>query len=344
MKALEGQGNPQVVNQLLDEKLDAPVTVTPPRFHCRMDDAGRTPSDNEPTSAVSCAERAARRLARRTGARTPGFGCRRSPGASGTGCGVVCFLVCSGSSVHPSRSGSCRWRRRCGPVTALWSRTGRRRACWGIEGARRAQGRALGAAPRNPRHGLVAVHRGRASIAPIARRRARSRSPTPVARSSTCRHGWRTTGCSPRWRARSGATSCTPERCSVRAWTRLRGSGRPGRGAARRSCSRARARTCPRVACSKAKVWLLLQPVAAAAARRASTGSSLPGGRYRLDFAWPEQQARTRSATAGSTMAPRSAFAPDRARSPRWSAAAMAGPAGHLARMHAGAASVSCAG
>ena len=46
MKALQGRGNPQVVNQLLDEKL-ARITVTPHRFHCRMAAAERTPSDNE---------------------------------------------------------------------------------------------------------------------------------------------------------------------------------------------------------------------------------------------------------------------------------------------------------
>ena len=47
MKALKGSGNPQVVNQLLDQKLDRRITVTPHRFHCRMDDAGRAQPDNE---------------------------------------------------------------------------------------------------------------------------------------------------------------------------------------------------------------------------------------------------------------------------------------------------------
>jgi very-short-patch-repair endonuclease len=110
---------------------------------------------------------------------------------------------------------------------------------------------------------------------------------------------------------------CTPERLLIRAEV-LRESGRPGAG-----------RLAELLACRgagpalesalEAKVWLLVQRSGLPLPRR-QFWVSLPGGRYRLDFAWPEQKIGI-ECDGWEHHGRRSAFERDRARLAEFAAA-----------------------
>lgn len=111
----------------------------------------------------------------------------------------------------------------------------------------------------------------------------------------------------------------TPERLLVRAEI-LRRSGRPGAGRLAGLLA-GRAEVAPLESALEARVWLLVQRTGLPLPQR-QFWVSLPGGRYRLDFAWPEQRVAL-ECDGWEHHGRRSAFAPDRARlselaSARW--------------------------
>ena len=230
----------------------------------------------------------------------------------------------------PASTPSPRWRRRSGPETTPWCRTRpqRRRGGSRARASERSSSgcRRRGTAPRADRR------------APRSRDRSgRSRRAGPDPAHDSRPHTHRPLGadggrsrCSPRWRALFRAKLCTPERLAVRV-DALRTSGRPGAG---RLAALLASRAGPALESAlEAKVWLLFV-AAAYRFRSGSTGSRLPGGRYRLDFAWPEQQGRPRVRRLG---APRRASGV-RSRSGtarRVRRCALAGAARHLGRLHA---------
>jgi very-short-patch-repair endonuclease len=110
---------------------------------------------------------------------------------------------------------------------------------------------------------------------------------------------------------------CTPERLLVRAHI-LRNSGRPGAGRladllADRGAAPALESTL------EAKVWLLVRRSGVPVPQR-QYWVSLPGGRYRLDFAWPEQKVGL-ECDGWEHHGRHSAFSPDRARLAEFAAA-----------------------
>jgi very-short-patch-repair endonuclease len=107
-----------------------------------------------------------------------------------------------------------------------------------------------------------------------------------------------------------------PDRLLVRAEA-LRKSGRPGAG---RLVELLRDRSGPALESAlEAKVWLLLQQSMLPLPRR-QFWVVLPGGRYRLDFAWPEHRVAL-ECDGWEHHGRRSAFAPDRARLAEFAAA-----------------------
>jgi very-short-patch-repair endonuclease len=109
---------------------------------------------------------------------------------------------------------------------------------------------------------------------------------------------------------------CTPERLAVRAEA-LRKSGRPGAGRLAELLAGRSGR--PLESALEAKVWLLVQRSGLPLPRR-QHWVSLPGGRYRLDFAWPEQKVGL-ECDGWEHHGRRGAFAPDRARLAEFAAA-----------------------
>jgi very-short-patch-repair endonuclease len=109
----------------------------------------------------------------------------------------------------------------------------------------------------------------------------------------------------------------TPERLSARA-DALRKSGRPGAGRLAELLA-GRGRDPALESALEAKVWLLLQRSGLPLPRR-QTWVSLPGGRYRLDFAWPEQRVGL-ECDGWEHHGAKSAFVADRARLAEFGAA-----------------------
>ncbi len=110
---------------------------------------------------------------------------------------------------------------------------------------------------------------------------------------------------------------CTPERLLRRAEV-LRKSGRPGVG--RLADLLADRGAVPALESTlEAKVWLLVERSGVPVPRR-QFWVSLPGGRYRLDFAWPEQKVGL-ECDGWEHHGTRSAFSPDRARLAEFAAA-----------------------
>jgi len=109
----------------------------------------------------------------------------------------------------------------------------------------------------------------------------------------------------------------TPERLGVRVET-LRRSGRPGAG--RLADLLAAREPGPALESAlEAKVWLLLRRSGLPLPRR-QFWVSLPGGRYRLDFAWPEQRVGL-ECDGWEHHGTRAAFVDDRARLAEFAAA-----------------------
>jgi very-short-patch-repair endonuclease len=108
----------------------------------------------------------------------------------------------------------------------------------------------------------------------------------------------------------------TPDRLAVRAEI-LRNSGRPGAG---RLVELLRDRSGAALESTlEAKVWLLIRRSGLPLPKR-QCWVSLPGGRYRLDFAWPERRIGL-ECDGWEHHGAKSAFAPDRARLAEFGAA-----------------------
>jgi very-short-patch-repair endonuclease len=211
--------------------------------------------------------------------------------------------------------GSAASLRRSAMAAALWAgdgsvvSLGTAGVLWGIEGARSPKGELWVPLPRDPRHHLVVVHRG--SRVDRADRTTLGAIPitTPVrtlidlsARMeddqllSAMEHAIR-------------RRLVSPQRLAARL-TALRSSGRPGAG---RLEDLLVARTGPSLESTlEAKVWLLVQRTGLPLPQR-QHWISLAGGRYRLDFAWPEHRVGL-ECDGWEHHGRRSAFVRDRAR------------------------------
>ena len=112
------------------------------------------------------------------------------------------------------------------------------------------------------------------------------------------------------------AKLCSPERLAVRVDT-LRTSGRPGAG---RLAELLASRAGPALeSVLEAKLWLLIGRSRLPLPQR-QYWVSLPGGRYRLDFAWPEHKVGL-ECDGWEHHGARTAFDPDRARLAEFAAA-----------------------
>jgi very-short-patch-repair endonuclease len=186
----------------------------------------------------------------------------------------------------------------------------------GITGARERKVELWVPSPRNPRHPLIAVHRGPPIEGTDLDRRGR------IAVTSAVRT---LIDVSPRMEddrllnaveSAFRANLCTPERLGARV-EELRTSGRPGVG---RLADLLALRGGPALeSMLEAKLWLLLCRSGLPLPER-QYWVSLPGGRYRLDFAWPEPRVGL-ECDGWEHHGRRSAFAPDRARLAEFAAA-----------------------
>jgi very-short-patch-repair endonuclease len=179
----------------------------------------------------------------------------------------------------------------------------------GIDGARERKAEIWVPAPRNPRHALVHVHRGPL----IDDSDVELRGPIPVTSpvrtlidlSGRMEDDQLLHAVESAFRAKL----CTPERLSARV-EEMRTSGRPGAGRLADLLA-ARGRSALE-SMLEAKLWLLLCRSGLPLPER-QYWVSLPGGRYRLDFAWPEHRVGL-ECDGWEHHGRRSAFAPDRAR------------------------------
>ena len=207
--------------------------------------------------------------------------------------GARAAQACTASPGTCVRSRRRRWQRRSGPATAPSSRTATAATLWEIDGARAAQGRALGSGAAEP--ALTRLIACTAAPATRSRRshdaRGRSRSRRRSARSIDLSAGSRTIACSPRSedlfrreaRARPSGSARGSTRCATRVGPERGRLADAARRTRRRASTRVGARGEGRGCCSAER---------RCRSRSGSTGSSLPAGRYRLDFAWPDAQGR----------------------------------------------------
>ena len=182
-----------------------------------------------------------------------------------------------------------RWPRRCGPETGALVSHGTAGVLWGIDGVRGREDRALGAgAPepagasrrRSPRHPdrPGRSHHARPDpdhhAGPHADRRRRSPRGRPSARGDGERL--------------PGTTSVRPS-ASRRGSAALARLGSPRCRPARDARSSSRGDGRPLESRLEGKVWLLLSRSRLPRPHRQHWVTA-PGGRYRLDFAWPERK------------------------------------------------------
>ena len=187
---------------------------------------------------------------------------------------------------------------------------------WGIEGVRERKVELWVPSPRNPRHELVEAHRGTR----IDRADRTNRGSIPVTSpvrtlidlSARMEDDPLLAAVESAFRAKL----CTPDRLAVRVEV-LRTSGRPGAG--RLAEILAERSGPPLESVLEAKVWRLLHHTGLPLPQR-QHWVSLPGGRYRLDFAWPEHRVGL-ECDGWEHHGRRSAFAPDRARLAEFAAA-----------------------
>jgi very-short-patch-repair endonuclease len=187
---------------------------------------------------------------------------------------------------------------------------------WGIDGARERKVELWVPSPRNPRHELVEVHRGtridRADRTELGAIRVTTPIRTLIDLSARMEDDRLLAAMEGAFRAKL----CSPERLAVRVDT-LRTSGRPGAG---RLAELLAARTGPALeSVLEAKLWLLLRRSGLPLPQR-QYWVSLPGGRYRLDFAWPEHRVGL-ECDGWEHHGTRTAFDPDRARLAEFAAA-----------------------
>ena len=325
MQALRGPGQPPGRQPAPRPEARRRITVTPHRFHCRMDDARACSNRavNPPTRESPDRRRAVRRVLASAGTRcrvqrTPDTAAGR-PG----GVGTIRPAACTGSSASPAtRAAVGDGGRAVGRRRVRSSRTARPVCCGESTACRASRGRSSGCRRRsNPTSTGRHVHRGtrldradRDMLGPIP-------ITTPVAHAHrSVARAWRTIACSHAMERPFGADLVTPERLAARL-DALRKSGSTGCRPARPSSSPAAAGTRRSSRRWRRRCGCCCSVRGVAAAAPPDTGSSLPGGRYRLDFAWPERQRRRSSATVGSTTAAKSAFGTDRARLAEFGAA-----------------------
>ena len=132
----------------------------------------------------------------------------------------------------------------------------------------------------------------------------------------------------------------TPERLGARVEA-LRKSGRPGAGRLARAPERGRSGSALE-SVLEAKVWLLVRRCGVPLPRR-QFWVALPGGRYRLDFAWPDRQRRDRVRRLGASR-PSISIRARSCSSRGVRRGALADPAGHVERVHQRAGSASNGG
>ena len=163
MKALKGQGNPQVAQPAPRREARRRITVTPPRFHCRDDGRRANASATMNRELRRARDRAARRVQSRHRRSRPGcHDAARSP----DGCAVGRWERLLPARLPDRRrtvvdSTVARWPQPSGPATGRSSRTATAGVLWGIDGVR---GRARSSSGCR-RHGNLAseqvvVHRG----------------------------------------------------------------------------------------------------------------------------------------------------------------------------------------
>ena len=338
MQALAGPGQPPGRQPAPRREARRRITVTPRRFHCADDCRRANASATMNRELRRLADRAVRRrsVARRrssAGSRRRGdhpTGAQRRAGSGS----------CRSVYRHRRRtvvdSTDPRWPPRSGPATERSSRTAPP-ACSGA--SRGCEGARIELWVPSPRHPRVtnrsSCTAARGSIAPTARRSARSRSPLRSARSSTSR----SVGGRPPAR-RDGERLPAEARVRPSASRRARRAPRSRAdpapdGSARSSSARGDGR--PLESALEGKVWLLLQRTGLPLPAAPALGARLPGGRYRLDFAWPERKLGL-ECDGWEHHGRRSAFGKDRARLPSWSPTGWRVLPRHLGRRHARAA------
>ena len=218
--------------------------------------------------------------------------------------------------------GSASSLRRSAMASALWAGDeslishGTAGVLWGIEGARHAKVELWVPLPRDPRHELVVVHRGtrvdRADRTTLGRIPITTPVRTLIDLSARMEDDRLLAAMENAFRRRL----VSPDRLAARL-AALRRSGRPGAG---RLGELLAARSGPALESAlEAKTWLLVQRSGLPLPRR-QYPVSLPGGRYRLDFAWPEQRIAL-ECDGWEHHGRQSAFAPDRARLAEFAAA-----------------------
>jgi very-short-patch-repair endonuclease len=186
----------------------------------------------------------------------------------------------------------------------------------GIDGARERKVEIWVTSPRNPRHPLIAVHRGPRIHEPDLERRGPIPVTDPVRTLIDLSARMEDDQLLAATESAFRAKLCTPERLGVRVDS-LRASGRPGAG---RLAELLAPRSGPALeSMLEAKMWLLLRRSGLPLPER-QYWVSLPGGRYRLDFAWPEQRVAL-ECDGWEHHGRRAAFARDRARLAEFAAA-----------------------
>jgi very-short-patch-repair endonuclease len=180
---------------------------------------------------------------------------------------------------------------------------------WRIEGLRERRVELWVPAPRNPRHELVAVHRGRRIDRADRTRRNAVPITTPVRTLIDVSARMEDDRLLAEMESLFLRELMTPERLEKRLGA-LRSSGRPGAGRLERLLE-ARGGA-PLESRLEAKVWLALRRSNVRAPVR-QYWVAAPGGRYRLDFAWPDCQVAL-ECDGWAQHGTRLAFGKDRAR------------------------------
>ena len=187
---------------------------------------------------------------------------------------------------------------------------------WGIEGTRERNVELWVPSSRNPHHQLVEVHRGPRIVGPDLRRRGPIPITDPVRTLIDVSARMEDDRLLATVESAFRAKLCSPERLAARV-DELRTSGRAGVG---RLAEMLSARNGPALeSMLEAKVWGLVQRTGLPLPQR-QFRVSLPGGRYRLDFAWPEHKVGL-ECDGWEHHGRRAAFDPDRARLAEFAAA-----------------------
>jgi very-short-patch-repair endonuclease len=180
---------------------------------------------------------------------------------------------------------------------------------WGIDGVRERKVELWVPSTRNRRHELVDVHRGTRIDRADRTRLGAIRITTPVRTLIDISARMEDDPLLAAMESLFLAKLSTPERLAVRVDV-LRTSGRPGAG---RLAKLLASRAGPALESAlEAKVWRLVQRTGLPLPQR-QHWVSLAGGRYRLDFAWPERRVAL-ECDGWEHHGRRGAFAPDRAR------------------------------